>query len=67
MYGTCFVMQYLVSFLVLQSSCRERESWLLYFVFLSCGCSEADPEEGSGVHLTPPPPPRTFFLISYDN
>ena len=26
-----FVLQYIVSFLVLQSSGRERESWLLYF------------------------------------
>ena len=27
----CFVLQYFVSFLVLQSSCRGRENWLLYF------------------------------------
>ena len=26
-----FVMHYLLSFLVLQSSSRERESWFLYF------------------------------------
>ena len=31
MLGHCFVMQYLVSFLVLQSSRRGRESSLLYF------------------------------------
>ena len=30
-FGPCFVMQYLVSFLVLQSSSRERESWLPSF------------------------------------
>ena len=32
--GLCFFfffLQYIVSFLVLQSSGRERESWLLYF------------------------------------
>ena len=35
MFGPCFVMQYFVSFLVLQSSCpRKRESPLLYFTFL---------------------------------
>ena len=27
----CFVVHYLVSFLVLQSSAGQRESWLLYF------------------------------------
>ena len=31
MFDPCFVMQYVVSFLVMQSSCRGRESWLLYF------------------------------------
>ena len=30
-FGPCFVIQYLVSFLVFQSSYCERESWLLYF------------------------------------
>ena len=30
-FGICFVMHYLVPFPVLQSSCGERESWLLYF------------------------------------
>ena len=30
----CFVMQYFVSFLVLQSSWRGKERWLLYFYFL---------------------------------
>ena len=34
MLGPCFVMQCLVSFLVLQSSCQEREGWLLYFYCL---------------------------------
>ena len=34
MYGLCFVMQYLVSFLALQSSCQGRESWLFYFNYL---------------------------------
>ena len=36
MFGPCFVMQYFVSFLVLQSSRRGRgrESCLLYFTFL---------------------------------
>ena len=29
--GPCFVMHYLVSFLVLQSFWQGRESWLLYF------------------------------------
>ena len=29
--GACFVMQYFVSFLVLQSSCWGREGWLLNF------------------------------------
>ena len=29
--GPCFVVQYLVSFIVLQSSLWERESWLFYF------------------------------------
>ena len=29
-FNPCFVMQYLESFLVLQSSCRGREGWLLY-------------------------------------
>ena len=40
-FGLCFVMQYIVSFLVLQSSCcmRKRELVANYFVFLlSCGC-----------------------------
>ena len=31
MFVPCFVMQYFVSFLVLQLSCWVRESWLLYF------------------------------------
>ena len=31
MFDPCFVMQHLVSFLVLQSPYRGRESWLLYF------------------------------------
>ena len=35
-FGTCFVMQYLVFFLVLQSSCWGRESWLLYFIAFKC-------------------------------
>ena len=30
-FGPCFVMQYLVSYLVFQSSPRGRECWLLYF------------------------------------
>ena len=30
-FGRCFVMQYFVSFLVLQSSLWGRESWLLDF------------------------------------
>ena len=30
MFGLCFVVYYLVSFLVLQSSRWGRESWLLY-------------------------------------
>ena len=34
MYGPCFVMKYLVSFLVLQSPRLRRESWLLYFYCL---------------------------------
>ena len=29
----CFVVQYIVSFLVLQSSCRGRECWLLKIAF----------------------------------
>ena len=29
--GSGFVVQYLVFFLVLQSSCRRRESWLISF------------------------------------
>ena len=39
MFGLCFVMQYLMFFLVLQSSRLRRESWLLYFrilVLLAC-------------------------------
>ena len=38
--GPCFVMQYLVSFLVLQSSRGRREDWLLYFdiVFWMLSC-----------------------------
>ena len=32
--GLCFEIQYLVSFLVLQSSRLERKSWLLYFNWL---------------------------------
>ena len=31
MLGPCFVIQYVVSFLVLQLSRLGRESWLLYF------------------------------------
>ena len=31
---SCFVVQYFVSFLVLQSSLCETESWLLYCVYL---------------------------------
>ena len=31
MFSSCFVMQYLMSYLVLQSSHRGRDSWLLYF------------------------------------
>ena len=34
--GLSFVLQYLVSFLVLQSSGRGRESWLLYFCCSEC-------------------------------
>ena len=34
MIGFRFVMHYLVSFLVLQSSRWERERWLLYSIFL---------------------------------
>ena len=30
-FGSCFVLQYFVSFLVLQSSCLGREIWLLDF------------------------------------
>ena len=30
-FGFCFVVQFLVSFLAQQSSRLERESWLLYF------------------------------------
>ena len=38
--GLCFVLQYIVSFLVLLSSCLGRESWLLYFccVLMSSHC-----------------------------
>ena len=36
--GPCFVMQYLVSFLVLLSSWSERKSWLFYFNFLAYVC-----------------------------
>ena len=32
-FGSCFVVQYLVSFLVLQSSCWGRERWLLKSCF----------------------------------
>ena len=45
MFGSWFVMQYLVSFLVLQSSHWGRDSWLLYFhclldvIWLSCSVS----------------------------
>ena len=35
-FGTCFVMQYLVSFLVLQLSRRGRETLIVFL--LSCGC-----------------------------
>ena len=31
MFGPCFVVYYLVSFLVLQSSRWGKENWLLYF------------------------------------
>ena len=31
MFGPCFVLLYLVSFLVLQSYLYGRERWLLYF------------------------------------
>ena len=38
MFGPCFILQCLVSFLVLQSSRwggeRERERWLLYYDYL---------------------------------
>ena len=34
--GLCFVVRYLVSILVLQSSPWRRESWLPCFVFLPC-------------------------------
>ena len=34
MFAPCFVMQYLVSFLALQSSCYERKDWFLYFNFV---------------------------------
>ena len=37
MFGSCFVMQYYVSFLILQSSCRGRESLLLYLYCLIVG------------------------------
>ena len=33
LFGLYSVMQHLVSFLVLQSFCRGRESWLFYLVF----------------------------------
>ena len=33
-----YVVHYLVSFLILQSSWRRRESCLLFFSDLSCGC-----------------------------
>ena len=32
-FGHCFVVQHLVSFLVLQSSCWGRERWLLKIAF----------------------------------
>ena len=46
-FGPCFVVLYLVPFLVLQSSWRGRESWFLYFhclsgvlwLWLTCGSS----------------------------
>ena len=40
MLGLCFVLQYIVSCLVLLSSCLERESQLLYFccVLMSSHC-----------------------------
>ena len=37
MFGPCIVVQYFVSFLVLQSSRWEREGWLHNFKF-SSGC-----------------------------
>ena len=38
--GLCFMAQFFVSFLVLQSSTQGRESWLLDFVvfLLLCDC-----------------------------
>ena len=33
--GPCFVLHYLVTFLVLQSSLRRGESWLLYFDYFT--------------------------------
>ena len=33
-FGPCFVMQSLASFVVVQSSCRKGNSWLLYIEFL---------------------------------
>ena len=34
-FSPCFVMQYFVCFLVLQSSCCERKSWVFYLICLS--------------------------------
>ena len=44
-FGPCFVMQYFVFFLVMQSSRCGRESWLLYFyvLWMSCGCYRSLP------------------------
>ena len=47
----CCVMQYLVNFIVFQSSGRRGESWFLYFVFLvsgDCNCSAGLPQDVVG-------------------
>ena len=40
LFGPCFVVQYLVSFLVFQSHFWGRASWMLYFncLLMSCDC-----------------------------
>ena len=52
MFGLCFVMHYLVSYLVLQSSRWGREGWLLYFncvlMSLDSWCSVSLPHDAVG-------------------